>query len=177
LILVVLMGVNGGSLGVLSFAFLLACAAITLVNVSFNRTSTAIWRHLSFSQAGAQKRNAGMAAIESLPSLPLAGESVTITYQGHLALTAKRITMHWGYSNFRDVFLAHWGQTYWNGVTDTPMTKQDNGSWKVTITIPFDANALNMAFYDQSRIWDNNNRSNYHVSVLNGFSSQKEDSR
>ncbi len=83
---------------------------------------------------------------------PVAGQSTTITYSGPLASGATNITMHWGYNN-------------WNGITDTAMTKQSNGTWTATITVPTGATTLNMAFHNQSNTWDNNNSSNYNLNV------------
>jgi alpha-glucosidase len=83
---------------------------------------------------------------------PLAGQVTTITYSGTLASGSTSLTMHWGYNS-------------WNGVTDTAMTKQINGTWTVTITVPTGATTLNMAFFNQSNTWDNNNSSDYNLNV------------
>ena len=45
------------------------------------------------------------------------------------------------------------------------MSKQSNGTWQTTITVPASANQLNMAFVNQSGTWDNNNTSNYNLGV------------
>lgn len=90
-------------------------------------------------------------AVSASPC-PVQGQQTTITYNGFLASGASSITMHWGYNS-------------WNGITDTPMTKQANGSWQATITVPQSATQLNMAFFNQSNTWDNNNTSNYNLSV------------
>ncbi|MBE3560678.1 MAG: amylase [Ktedonobacteraceae bacterium] len=93
-------------------------------------------------------------AVSASPC-PVQGQQTTITYNGFLASGASSITMHWGYNS-------------WNGITDTPMTKQANGSWQATITVPQSATQLNMAFFNQSNTWDNNNTSNYNLSVNSG---------
>ncbi len=156
LILAHLLTANYSAVNGLDLAFLVACVAVIVVNVSFNRTSL----------ASSASRATGLTAVESVPSLPVAGESVTITYRGRLAVSAESITMHWGYSNFQDGFRQHWGQTYWNGVTDTALIKQRDGTWRARITIPADATALNMAFRNQRFTWDNNNTSNYYLAVV-----------
>jgi hypothetical protein len=89
-------------------------------------------------------------SVTASPCPIIAGQQVTITYAGNLAASATSLTMHWGYNN-------------WNGITDTAMTKQGNGSWVATITLPQGATSLNMAFYNQSNTWDNNNSSNYNL--------------
>ncbi len=83
---------------------------------------------------------------------PVHGQQATITYTGSLAASASSITLHWGYNS-------------WNSVTETAMTKQGDGSWQATITLPQSATQLNMVFHDQSNNWDNNNSSNYNLTV------------
>ncbi len=90
-------------------------------------------------------------SVTSTPC-PVHGQPATITYTGSLAASATSITMHWGYNN-------------WNGITNTTMTKQSNGSWQATITLPTSATQLNMAFYNQAGTWDNNNSANYNLTV------------
>lgn len=90
-------------------------------------------------------------AVSASPC-PVAGQTTTITYSGSLASGASSITMHWGYNN-------------WNGITDTAMTRQSNGAWTATVTLPSGATSINMAFYNQSNTWDNNNSSNYNLNV------------
>lgn len=96
--------------------------------------------------------NAPASAVTSSPNPPVVGQQATITYDGSLAASASAITMHWGYNN-------------WNSITDTTMSKQSNGTWQTTITVPSGATQLNMAFVNQSGTWDNNNTSNYNLSV------------
>ncbi|GMA58223.1 alpha-glucosidase [Alicyclobacillus sacchari] len=87
-----------------------------------------------------------------------AGQQATVIYNGSLAASASSMTMHWGYNG-------------WSGTTNTPMTKQSNGTWTATITVPFGAQTLNTAFYNQSSTWDNNNSNNYNFSVQDVYSS------
>ncbi len=91
-------------------------------------------------------------SVSASPCPIVHGTQDTMTYNGSLASSATSITMHWGYNN-------------WNGITDTPMTKQGNGTWQATITVPASATQLNMAFYNQNNTWDNNNSSNYNLNV------------
>jgi hypothetical protein len=58
----------------------------------------------------------------------------------------------------------HWGHDGWQGITDTPMAKQSDGSWTAVITVPA-GSSLNMAFYNQSSQWDNNNSNNYGLPI------------
>ena len=90
--------------------------------------------------------------VMSFPYVPVAGQQVKLTYNGTLAASATGITVHWGYNG-------------WTSPTDTPMTKQADGSWLATVTMPAGANALNTAYYNQSFTWDNNGGSNYNLSV------------
>lgn len=90
-------------------------------------------------------------AITASPC-PTAGQPTAIAYTGSLAPGATSLTMLWGYNN-------------WNGITDTAMSRQSNGSWTTTILVPAGATGLNMAFYNQNMLWDNNNTLNYNLNV------------
>lgn len=88
--------------------------------------------------------------------LSISGQLATITYDGPLTISAKSITMHWGYNN-------------WNDITDTSMTRDPTGTWQAIITIPSSATVLNMAFCKQrgkkTKIWDNYDGSDYNLSI------------
>ena len=99
--------------------------------------------------AGATSSN----PVTSSPNPPVSNQAATITNTGTLASSASSITLHWGYNN-------------WTGVTNATMTKQSNGSWQATITLPASATQLNMAIYNQSNTWDNNNSNNYSLTVV-----------
>ena len=90
--------------------------------------------------------------VTTNPSKLTAGQTATIYYYGSLAPTATSIDMHWGYNG-------------WTGVTDTQMSKQSDGAWAATITIPTGATQFDVAFEDQSGNWDNNGTLNYDVPV------------
>lgn len=126
--------------------------AATSINMAFNNDSG------TWDNNGGQNYNitigsgsCSTGAVTATPC-PLAGQVTTITYSGTLASGSTSLTMHWGYNS-------------WNGVTDTAMTKQINGTWTVTITVPTGATTLNMAFFNQSNTWDNNNSSDYNLNV------------
>lgn len=93
-------------------------------------------------------------AVSCNPSTPSVGSSATITYDssnGNLN-GSSNVKMHWGYDG-------------WKGVTDTPMTSIGNNKWQVTITVPTAAASnLNLCFKDGTN-WDDNNTSNWSVSV------------
>jgi|GEM_PF-444347 len=90
--------------------------------------------------------------VMSFPYVPVQSQEVRITYNGFLAAGSSSITMHWGYNN-------------WQGITDTSLTKQADGSWAGTVFLPQAAYQMNMAFYNQSGTWDNNNGNNYNLFV------------
>ncbi|WP_235587028.1 alpha-amylase family glycosyl hydrolase [Ferroacidibacillus organovorans] len=94
---------------------------------------------------------AALPAVSSNTSPLTAGQTASIYYDGSLASTASTVTMHWGYNG-------------WNSIIDTPMVKQDNGSWKATVSIPV-GSQLNVAFYNQSGTWDNNGGQNYNMEI------------
>jgi glucoamylase len=91
------------------------------------------------------------APVSPSPTPIVGGASATIRYAGTLAASATSITMHWGHNA-------------WQTVTDTPMTKQTDGSWKATITVPA-GSALNLAFYNQASTWDNNGGADYGFAI------------
>lgn len=83
---------------------------------------------------------------------PTAGKTATVYYNGSLASSATSMTLHWGYNS-------------WAGSSDIAMTKQSDGRWASTITIPSGSYILNMSFKNNSGTWDNNSSSNYNYSV------------
>ncbi|BCZ45695.1 alpha-amylase [Clostridium gelidum] len=83
---------------------------------------------------------------------PTAGKDVTVYYNGSLASSSSSMILHWGYNSF-------------TSPKDVPMTKQSNGKWTATITLPSESYMLNMCFKNNSSTWDNNNSSNYNYSV------------
>ncbi len=83
---------------------------------------------------------------------PTTGKSVTVYYNGTLASSATSMTLHWGYNNF-------------TSPADATMTKQSDGRWAATVTLPSGSYILNMCFKDNSSTWDNNSSSNYNYSV------------
>jgi glucoamylase len=91
--------------------------------------------------------------VATSPSPAVAGQPVTGIYHGSLASAATSITMHWGYDN-------------WTGTTNTAMTKQSNGTWTATVTVPA-GTGLNTAFYNQAGTWDNNSSNNYNIGTVN----------
>lgn len=82
---------------------------------------------------------------------PTANKTTTVYYNGSLASSASSMTLHWGYNNFK-------------APTDVAMTKQSDGRWIATITIPSGSYDLNMAFKNNAGTWDNNNLTNYYYS-------------
>jgi glucoamylase len=90
--------------------------------------------------------------VTANPCTPVHALAVQIFYTGSLASGASSITMHWGYNN-------------WNGITNTVLTRTSNGAWTGFAMVPSSATQLNMAFYNQSGTWDNNNGSNYNLTV------------
>lgn len=82
---------------------------------------------------------------------PTAGRSVTVYYNGTLASSATAMTVHWGYNS-------------WVSPTDVSMTKQADGRWTATITVPSGSYIVNFAFKNNAGTWDSNNSNNYNFS-------------
>jgi len=91
-------------------------------------------------------------SVMSFPYVPVQGQQAKIIYNGSLASGATSMTMHWGYNG-------------WNGTANVIMTKQSDGSWLGSASLPQAANQLNLAFFNQNNTWDNNGGSNYNLSV------------
>lgn len=92
----------------------------------------------------------GSVPVQVSPA-PVATKSVSVYYNGTLASSATAITLHWGYNGYISP-------------TDAVMTKQSDGRWLATITIPTGSYALNMSFKNQASTWDSNGSSNYNYS-------------
>lgn len=82
---------------------------------------------------------------------PTASKDVTVYYNGSLASSSSSMILHWGYNSFISP-------------TDGIMTKQTDGQWVATISLPSGSYMLNMCFKNNSSTWDNNNSSNYNYS-------------
>jgi hypothetical protein len=91
------------------------------------------------------------ATIGTVPNPPVAGQNVTITYDGGLN-SSSRVVMHWGING-------------WTNIKDSDMTKNANGKWQVTIAVPANATIINMAFNNGGSIWDSNNGQDYKITV------------
>src|SRR5262249_33291190 len=92
-------------------------------------------------------------AVTTSVSPPVAGQPVTVRYNGTLAAGATSIDLHWGHDN-------------WQNVTDTAMTRQSDGPWPATITVPL-GTGLNTAFQNSRGTWDNNGGANYNLAAVN----------
>ncbi|HEX9337710.1 MAG TPA: carbohydrate-binding protein, partial [Pseudonocardiaceae bacterium] len=100
--------------------------------------ATAVFNHY----AGAAKP-----AVTTSVSPPVAGQPAIVRYAGSLAASATAITLHWGHDG-------------WQNVTDTPMSKQADGSWTAGITAPA-GSVLNFDVVNSGGTWDNNGGANY----------------
>ncbi len=121
------------------------------INMAFNN-GNGTWDNNNGQNYNISISGASSNVVTPLPGTPVAGDTVVLTYDGTLASGATSLTMHWGYNN-------------WNGVTNTTMTKESNGTWEAVVTVPSSATSLNMAFYNQNNTWDNNNNNNYNLTV------------
>lgn len=92
--------------------------------------------------------------VEFTPSIPIAGNQVTITYNGKNSplndLTNLKI--HWGYDG-------------WKHITNTDMVSKGDNLWQATITVPEKAvQKLDFAFTN-GKLWDTNNNNNWSISI------------
>ena len=91
------------------------------------------------------------------PGTPVAGEEVTITYNA-----ANR-----NLSGSSNMYI-HWGYDGWLTSEDVKMTSTGTNTWTATFTVPEEANTLDYVFTNGSA-WDNNNGSDWSVSVTGGI--------
>lgn len=86
------------------------------------------------------------------PAIPVAGENVTVMYDGLLAKCgASHIYARIGFGS------------NWDNESDYAMTKTDTG-FEVTIPV-LKADTLNLCFKDCANNWDNNSGMNYSFDV------------
>jgi alpha-amylase len=84
-----------------------------------------------------------------------------VEQQKHVAITYKKGPLGSG----TDTLTVRWSHDSWVSATDTPMTRESDGSWRATVTLPAATSMLNMAFFNQSGTWDNNRGRNYNLAV------------
>ncbi len=104
----------------------------------------------------------GGTAVTLAPNPPVAGQSVTITYDpaGRNLASAASVAIHYGYNNWTTVVSP-----------DVAMTK--NGSvWNVTLSVPGTATELDMVFNNGTpgnpTTWDNNGGADWKFAVQGG---------
>jgi glycosidase len=88
--------------------------------------------------------------VTSAPASVVAGQNVTVTYDGVLN-TEAQVNMHWGINS-------------WKEVKSSPMSK-NGAKWEVTVSVPAAATEMNMAFNNGTGKWDNNNGSDFKFQV------------
>ncbi|MBU6181305.1 MAG: hypothetical protein KGR46_00640 [Verrucomicrobia bacterium] len=99
--------------------------------------------------------NGTSSAVTLVPSIPVAGLPLTVTYNpaGRGLASATSVNIHHG-SNGAN----------WTALPGVPMTK--NGSvWNFTYTVPGNATTIAMVFNSGGNNWDNNNNLNWNFSV------------
>ncbi|MBN8596169.1 MAG: hypothetical protein J0L78_00695 [Planctomycetes bacterium] len=94
------------------------------------------------------------------PETPIAGQSVTVTYDpaGRNLANAASVYLHYGYNQ-------------WNPVVspDALMTKDaQTGKWSLTVPVIPSATKLDIVFNNGAEIWDNNGGSDWHFAVSGG---------
>lgn len=96
--------------------------------------------------------------ISWTPAQPVAGQEITVTYDvagGPLA-GAAAVTAHQGITV---------GGDDWQRVVQTPMIAAGGGQFRLTMTIPQDAEFIDLAFFNQDEQWDNNGGQDWHIAV------------
>jgi hypothetical protein len=101
----------------------------------------------------------GGPAVTLAPTAPVAGQSVTITYNpaGRVLANATSVCLHWGVNGWQNV------------QSGVPLT-QSGSNWQVTITLPSNATQLNFVFNScgSNPTWDNNGGADWNYSVQGG---------
>ncbi|MCX6935717.1 MAG: carbohydrate-binding protein, partial [Verrucomicrobia bacterium] len=93
--------------------------------------------------------------VTASPEPPVAGQSVTITYDptGRNLASATSVNIHYGYNG-----------SNWTTVPGVAMTK-DISVWKYTYTVPTNATTIATCFNNTAGTWDSNGGPNWNFSV------------
>lgn len=93
------------------------------------------------------------------PSEPAPGEPLTITYDTYEGVLdgSTSVTAHLG--------LTVNGEQ-WSGVEQFPMTAAGGGQFQLTLTPPADAEAVNVVFFNENEVWDNNNQQDWRIDLM-----------
>lgn len=105
----------------------------------------------------------GGTTVTLAPETPVAGQSVTITYDtnGRPLAGAGNVAMYWGINQWTPV------------QPSVQMSAAGTGKWSVTISLPANATQLDMVFNNallpgSATIWDNNGSQDWHFPVSGG---------
>lgn len=92
------------------------------------------------------------------PATPIQGGTATITYLplGGVLDSRTPVTAHHGFRI---------GGNNWQSTTGVATTPQPDGSLQVIVSIPADAQAINLAFNHNGSIWDNNGGQDWTITV------------
>jgi hypothetical protein len=96
--------------------------------------------------------------VWTTPSPPVAGQSVTITYNpaGRVLASATSVNIHYGYNG-----------SNWTTPPGVPMT-QAGPYWTFTYSVPSAATGIVMAFNQNNNPWDNNGGQDFRFAVEEG---------
>lgn len=91
------------------------------------------------------------------PNPPVAGESVTISYedQGRPLAGAATVKLHHGFNNWSTVIAPDPSMTFNAGT----------GRWEITVPVPPAATQLDFVFNNGANLWDNNGQQDWHFPV------------
>jgi hypothetical protein len=93
------------------------------------------------------------------PAQPVAGQSVTITYDpaGRPLQGATTVKIHYGFNNWASVISP-----------DPTMTPIAGNKWQITVPVSSTATQLDMVFNNGASTWDNNGGADWHFAVTGG---------
>jgi hypothetical protein len=96
------------------------------------------------------------------PAQPIAGQSVTVTYDpaGRALAGAPQVCAHVGFNNWATVVNPDAGMS------------MVNNTWQLTITLPTNATQLDLVFNNCASVWDNNGGQDWHFAVQGGQPTQ-----
>ncbi|MFN0012343.1 MAG: hypothetical protein ACKVS8_11950 [Phycisphaerales bacterium] len=104
----------------------------------------------------------GGAVVVVSPDPPVAGQSVTVTYNpaGRNLASANPVRIHHG--------INVWQSVPSPDPTMTAGTGTDAGKWLYTLTLPATANQLDAVFNNGAGTWDNNGGADWHFTAVGG---------
>jgi len=119
-------------------------------------------QHVYVGDGSGASGGGGGSVVTIAPVPPIAGQSVTITYDpaGRPLAGAGTVKLHYGFNT--------WSPT----ISPDPAMTLDSGKWTITVPVASNATQLDVVFNNGGSTWDNNGGQDWHFSVTGGVNNQ-----